>query len=221
MAQNIAKYRAEGYTKFQLKVGGDPDEDIARIHATRSILDQKEVLVADANTGWLMHQAAKVIDSVAKLDVYIEQPCKSYQESLTVRQRTARPFILDENIDSLQTLLRAYEDGAMDVINLKISKVGGLTKARQIRDICVSLGIAMTIEDSWGGDIITAAIAHLAHSTPERFCFSATDFNSYVDVRTAKGAPVRKNGEMSAGQSPGLGIIPNFDSLGPPVACYS
>ena len=221
MAQNIAKYRAEGYTKFQLKVGGDPGEDIARIHATRSILDQGEVLVADANTGWLMHQAAKVIDSVAKLDVYIEQPCKSYQESLTIRQRTARPFILDENIDSLQTLLRAYEDGAMDVINLKISKVGGLTRARQIRDICVSLGIAMTIEDSWGGDIITAAIAHLAHSTPERFRFSDTDFNSYVDVRTAKGAPVRKNGEMSAGQSPGLGIIPNFDSLGPPVACYS
>ena len=47
----------------------------------------------------------------------------------------------------------------IDAINLKISKVGGLTKARQIRDLCVSLGIAMTIEDSWGGDIITAAIA--------------------------------------------------------------
>ena len=50
----------------------------------------------------------------------------------------------------------------MDVINLKISKVGGLTKARQIRDLCVTLNVPMTIEDSWGGDIITAAIAHLA-----------------------------------------------------------
>ena len=48
----------------------------------------------------------------------------------------------------------------------KISKVGGLTRARQIRDLCVSLGIALTIEDTWGGDITTAAIAHLAHSTP-------------------------------------------------------
>ena len=54
----------------------------------------------------------------------------------------------------------------MDVVNLKISKLGGLTKARQARDLCVSLGIAMTLEDSWGGDIVTAAIAHLAHSTP-------------------------------------------------------
>lgn len=221
MAKNIAGYRDQGYTKFQLKVGGDPDEDIARIHATREILDRGEVLVADANTGWLMHEAARVADAVAEVDVYIEQPCKSYEECLTIRRRTARPFILDENIDGLQALLRAHADGAMDVINLKISKVGGLTKARQIRDLCVSLGIAMTIEDSWGGDIITAAIAHLSHSTPERFRFSATDFNSYVTVQTASGAPKRDNGHMKAGDLPGLGIEPDFESLGAPVASYT
>ncbi len=221
MAKKIAGYRDEGYTKFQLKVGGDPDDDIARIHATRLILDRGEVLTADANTGWLMHEAARVVDGVARLDVYIEQPCKSYEESLTIRRRTARPFILDENIDGLHALLRAYGDGAMDVINLKISKVGGLTKARQIRDLCVSLGIAMTIEDSWGGDIITAAIAHLAHSTPERFRFSATDFNSYVTVQTATGAPKRETGHMKAGHKPGLGIEPDMGSLGVPVARYS
>ena len=221
MAKNISGYRDEGYTKFQLKVGGDPDDDIARIHATRKILDRGEVLVADANTGWLMHEAARVADGIAKLDVYIEQPCKSYEECLTIRRRTARPFILDENIDGLQTLLRAHADGAMDVINLKISKVGGITKARQIRDLCVSLGIAMTIEDSWGGDIITAAIAHLAHSTPERMRFSSTDFNSYVTAQTATGSPKRENGHMKAGTEPGLGITPDFDSLGAPVARYS
>jgi cis-L-3-hydroxyproline dehydratase len=221
MAKNIAGYRDEGYTKFQLKVGGNADDDIARIFATREILDNGEVLVADANTGWLMHDAARVADAVAKLDVYIEQPCKSYEESLTIRRRTARPFILDENIDGLQALLRAHADGAMDCINLKISKVGGLTKARQIRDLCVSLGIAMTIEDSWGGDIITAAIANLAHSTPERFRFSSTDFNSYVTVQTATGAPKRENGHMKAGDGPGLSIVPDFESLGEAVATHN
>ncbi len=221
MAKKIAGYRDEGYTKFQLKVGGDPDDDIARIWATREILDRGEVLIADANTGWLMHEAARVVDGVAKLDVYIEQPCKSYEECLTIRRRTARPFILDENIDGLQALLRAHGDGAMDVINLKISKVGGITKARQIRDLCVSLGIAMNIEDSWGGDIITAAIAHLAHSTPERFRFAATDFNSYVTVQTATGSPKRENGQMKADDTPGLGIVPDLGSLGSPIATYS
>ena len=47
----------------------------------------------------------------------------------------------------------------------------------------------MTLEDSWGGDIVTAAIAHLAHSTPPEFQFTATDFNSYVTVSIADGAP--------------------------------
>ena len=175
------------------------------------------MLVADANTGWLMHDAARVVRAVREIDVYIEQPCLSYEECLAIRRRTDHPFVLDEVIDSVAVLLRAHQDGAMDVVNLKISKVGGLTRARQIRDLCVSLGIAMTIEDSWGGDITTAAIAHLAHSTPERFRFSATDFNSYVTVSTATGAPQRKNGRMAASTAPGLGITPRMKVLGKPV----
>ncbi len=217
MAAKVAGYRAEGYRKFQLKVGGDPDEDIARIRAARGRLKDGDVLVADANTGWLMHDAARVVRAVREIDVYIEQPCLSYEECLAIRRRTDHPFVLDEVIDSVAVLLRAHQDGAMDVINLKISKVGGLTRARQIRDLCVSLGIAMTIEDSWGGDITTAAIAHLAHSTPERFRFSATDFNSYVTVSTATGAPQRKNGRMAASTAPGLGITPRMKVLGKPV----
>ena len=105
----------------------------------------------------------------------------------------------------------------MDVINLKISKVGGLTKARLMRDLCVAAGIPMTIEDTWGGDIVTAAIAHLARSTPEEFCFSATDFNSYGTVTIADGAPRRVNGRMTAPERPGLGVEPRFDVLGDPV----
>ena len=99
----------------------------------------------------------------------------------------------------------------------EISKVGGLTRARQIRDLCLSSGIAMTIEDTWGGDVTTAAIAHLAHSTPERFLFSATDFNSYVTVSFADGAPQRSNGRLAASREPGLGVTPRLDLLGDPV----
>jgi L-alanine-DL-glutamate epimerase-like enolase superfamily enzyme len=111
-------------------------------------------------------------------------------------------------------LLRAKADLAMDVVNLKISKLGGLTKTKQVRDLCISMGIAMTLEDSWGGDVTTAAIAHLAHSTPEEFRFSSTDFNSYVTVSNATGAPQRDQGFMQASEAPGLGIEPRFDMLG-------
>ncbi|XZE51769.1 cis-3-hydroxy-L-proline dehydratase [Planctomycetaceae bacterium SH139] len=214
MAAKVKGYREEGYTRFQLKVGGDPDEDIKRIHAVREMLGDSDRLVADANTGWTQHEAVRVVRAVRDLDVYIEQPCLTYEECLAVRRQTQQPFILDENIDSLAMLMRAKNDLAMDAVNLKISKLGGLTRTRQARDLCVSMGIAMTLEDSWGGDIVTAAIAHLAHSTPEALRFTSTDFNSYVTVSNATGAPQRLLGMMRAGEQPGLGIQPNWEVLG-------
>jgi L-alanine-DL-glutamate epimerase-like enolase superfamily enzyme len=217
MADRVAGYRAEGYRRFQLKVGGDPDVDIERIRAAARVLQPGDRLVADANTGWIQHEAVRIARAVADLDVYIEQPCLTYEECLAVRRQCPRPLVLDETIDELNMLLRARADLAMDVVNLKISKLGGLTKLRQARDLCVSMGIAMTLEDSWGSDIATAAIAHLAHSTPPELLFSTTDFNSYVTVSTAKGAPQRVNGRMAASVAPGLGIEPRMNVLGQPV----
>jgi len=214
MARKVAKYKSEGYTRFQLKVGGDPDTDIERIHAVRAMLSSSDRLVADANTGWTQHEAVRVVRAVRDVDVYIEQPCLTYEECLAVRRLTNHPFVLDENVDGLDMLLRAKSDLAMDVVNLKISKLGGLTKTKQVRDLCVSMGIAMTLEDSWGGDVTTAAIAHLAHSTPEEFRFTSTDFNSYNTVSNATGAPQRVDGYMQASEAPGLGIEPRFDVLG-------
>ena len=214
MASKVKAYRSEGYTRFQLKVGGDPDTDIERIRAVHAMLQPGDRLVADANTGWTQHEAIRVVRAVRDVDVYIEQPCVSYEECLAVRRHCDHPFVLDENVDSLDMLLRAKADLAMDVVNLKISKLGGLTKIKQARDLCVSMGIAMTLEDSWGGDITTAAIAHLAHSTPEEFRFTSTDFNSYVTVSTADGAPQRENGFMKAGTAPGLGVEPRMSVLG-------
>ena len=217
MAARVAGYRAEGYTRFQLKVGGDPDQDIDRIRQVRAVLPPGDRLIADANTGWTQHEAMRVTRAVRDLDVYIEQPCLTYEECLAVRRHTDHPFVLDENVDGLDMLLRARADLAMDVVNLKISKLGGLTKTKQVRDLCVSMGIAMTLEDSWGGDITTAAIAHLAHSTPEEVRFTSTDFNSYVTVSIATGAPRRDNGFLRAWTEPGLGITPRPEVLGPRV----
>ena len=220
MAAKIASYAKQGYTKFQLKVGGDANEDIDRIRATRAILKPTDVLVADANTGWTRHEAARVVSAVSDLDVYIEQPCPTYEECVSIRKRTALPYVLDEVSDGTDRLVRANAEDAMDIINQKISKVGGLTRAKLMRDLCVSAGIPMTIEDTWGGDITTAAIAHLARSTPEEFCFSATDFNSYGSVTIAEGAPQRVQGKMTAPDRPGLGVTPVFDVLGKPVLSW-
>ena len=217
MADRVARFRGEGYRSFQLKVGGPVHQDLARLRAVAARLEPGDLLIADANTGWLSHQALQVVHGARDLPVYVEQPCASYAECLVVRRATPLPFILDESITDLRALQRAAADGAVDAINVKISKFGGLTRARLIRDVCVELGIPMIIEDSWGGDIITAAIAHLAHSTPPALRLAATDFNSYVTVSTAAGAPQREHGTLAAGAAPGLGVAPRREVLGGPV----
>jgi cis-L-3-hydroxyproline dehydratase len=217
MAESVAKYRREGYKKFQLKVGGNVETDVERTNAVSEVLGKGELLVADANTGFSQHEAIKFVDQIKELDVYIEQPCRTYEECLAVRAKTSKPFILDEIMDSSEKVVRAISDHAMDAINLKISKVGGLTKARQIRDLCLESGIALTIEDSWGGDIATTAISHLAHSTPGELLLSTTDFNSYVTKSLADGAPKRKDGKLEAPKDAGLGISVREEELGEPV----
>src|SRR5262245_10222593 len=107
MASRVAEYRAQGYRRFQLKVGGDPSDDIARIRAVAAKLEPGDRLIADANTGWLMHDAMRVVRAVRDIDVYIEQPCLSYEECLSIRQHCDHPFVLDEVVDSLDMLMRA------------------------------------------------------------------------------------------------------------------
>jgi len=217
MADDVARFREEGYRRFQLKVGGDPDKDVKRIKAVLKEIQPGDILVADANTGWLMHKALRVVNALKGEDLYIEQPCATIKECLAVREHTSLPMVLDEVIKGIDSLMNAYNLRAMDVVNLKISRLGGLTRAKQMKDLCQSLGIAMTIEDSWGGDITTAAIAHLVGSTKPEFYFTSTDFNSYNDVHLAEDAPMRKEGKLEVPSGPGLGIHVDEKKLGKPV----
>ena len=165
----------------------------------------------DAYTGWAQPDAIRVVDAVKSLgcehdiSVYIEQPCLTYEECLKVRQHTHLPMILDECMESLSVLLRGYNDRAADLINLKINRMGGLTRARQAYDLCISLGIVMTIEDSWGGAIATSAVADLAQSTPENFHFQSSAFHDYHTVAIVEGGPVANGSYMQASDAPGMG----------------
>ena len=217
MAKEVAEHRAIGFRAFQLKVGGDADDDIARIRRVAADLEPGEKVVADANTGWLSHQAARVVRAVRDLDIAIEQPCLTYEECLTIRRRTDHPFILDECMDNVGAIVRGHADGAMDAINLKIGRVGGLPRARQIRALCISLGIALTFEDSGGGDITAATVGHLAQSTPEKYRFMVTSNYFKTELRTAEGAPSLDNGRMVTSTEPGLGVEPHMDVLGNPI----
>ena len=221
MAERVARYRDEGYENFQLKVGEDPITDAERIRAAWAELDPEHLLDADCNTGLSQHEAVRLVRAVRDVDVYIEQPCTNYEECRAVRRQCDHPFVLDEIMDGVGPIVRGYNDDAMDAINLKIAKVGGLTQARAIRDLCAELGLSMIIEDSWGSEIATSAIAHLAHSTPPDAVLATTDFHNYNAVTTADGGPEVSDGVMAASPDNGLGVEPREDVLGDPVATYS
>lgn len=220
MAESVATHRDAGYKNFQLKIGEDPVTDAERIRATRAELDDECVLDADANTGLTRHEAVRLVEAVDDIDVYIEQPCHSYEACRAVRRQTNHPFVLDEVMTGVDAVVRGYQDDAMDVVNLKISKVGGLTRAQTIRNLCSQFELSMIIEDTWGSEIATAAIAHLAQSTPADFRLASTDFQSYNTTTTADGAPETADGRMRAPSEPGLGVEPRLDVLGEPLATY-
>lgn len=217
MAAKLNDYQEQGFTQFQMKVGEDADLDIERIFKVSAQLKSGDVLNADANTGWRQHDAIRVVRAVRDVDLYLEQPCLTYEECLAVRKHAGHPMILDECMDSIGMLIRGWRDSAMDAINLKINRVGGMWKASQFRDLCLNFGLTMTVEDSWGGEIATAAIAHLAHTLPTEFHFQSSAFDEYSHVEIARGAPVVQDGYMTATSRPGLGVEPNLDVLGDPV----
>lgn len=213
MEASLARFRAEGFRHIQLKLGHRVVEDIELVQALSRKKSPYEIWVGDINGGWRVDQALQFSRAVEGVDLYLEQPCRSYQECRSVRRRTRHPIKLDESLTCLAEVRRAIEDDAMDAMALKVSKFGGLTPSRVIRDLCVDAGIALTIEDAWGSGIATAAFAHLAASTPTRVLLNTTDLHNYNTVQLADGAPEVSAGRMTLSDRPGLGVTPDFKAL--------
>lgn len=221
MVKELDILRASGYQQFQIKVGGDWRTDIDRIHATVGALKPHEKALADANQGWHVDEALKVARATRDLDYIIEQPCHSYEECLQVRRRIDLPMKLDECITGIHAAQRVVADRAAEVICLKISNLGGLSKARRVRDYLIDNRIPVVSEDTWGGEITSAVISHFAASTPKDFLINTTDLHSYNLETTGLPAPRTEGGKLYASDTPGLGVEPDYDSLGEPVAVYT
>jgi L-alanine-DL-glutamate epimerase-like enolase superfamily enzyme len=218
MVRYVEARRAEGIHRFQLKLGADPREDAARTRAVVEATGDDDIVIADANGGWRLQDAVVAVRLLEGLErVYLEQPCPTLEECLIVRRRTAMPMILDEVITDVQSLLRAYEAGAMEAINLKISKVGGLTRAKLVRDLAQELGLRLTIEDTWGGDVTTAAISQLAASTAPGALFTVSFMNDWTVEHIAGHRPRSRDGVGETPTGPGLGVDVDVSLLGAPL----
>jgi L-alanine-DL-glutamate epimerase-like enolase superfamily enzyme len=218
MVGHVRAHVPEGIHRFQLKLGADPREDAVRVAAVVDATGDEEIVIADANGGYRLQDgvvAARLLEDMPR--TYYEQPCASLEECLYVRRLTSLPMILDESIVDVHSLLRAWSALGMEAINLKVSKVGGLTKAKMIRDLAEQLGLRLTIEDTWGGDLVTAAVAHLAASTSPGALFTCSFMNDWTLEHVAGYEPRSANGVGRAPTKPGLGIDVDLELLGEPL----
>ena len=211
------RHRASGYRQFQIKVGGDWQTDIDRIRHTVPLLEPGEKAMADANQGWRVDNAIRVARATRDLDFILEQPCRTYEECQQVRRVAEQPMKLDECVTGIHAAQRIVADRGAEICCLKISNLGGLSKARRVRDYLIDNRIPVVSEDTWGGEITSSVVAHFAASTPPDYLQNTTDLMNYNTRSTGIGGPTTRDGKLYASDTPGLGVTPDFESLGTPV----
>ena len=214
--------RAAGYRRVQLKVGSDPATDVARVEACLEVLDDFERVIVDANGFWNQHDAVRVVAALDAHDLFFEQPCASMEQCAAVRRRSSRPFILDESLESLDDLVRARQTDAADAVMLKFSRFGGISPVRRALDLAVQLGFAMTIEDSAGGDIVSAAMAHVGATVPHNALLNGSLIGRMVQERVVTNwSPLDGGGSGVLPDGPGLGINVDEELLGEPLLTFT
>ncbi|MEQ3553471.1 enolase C-terminal domain-like protein [Pseudonocardia nematodicida] len=217
MADFVTTRSAAGITCFQVKVGNDPDDDAARLRAVAAAAAPGTTLIADANGGWTLQQAVRAARLIEDLPVHLEQPCARFEDCVVVRGLTRLPMVMDESVLTPADLLAAKTQVGAGSVNLKLGRLGGLTGARMMRDLAVSAGMSLSLEDAWGGDVTTAAVSHLAASTASNDLLSVSFFNDWTNEHVAGYAPRSSKGRGGAPTGPGLGIDVDADLLGAPL----
>lgn len=222
MLADIADARAHGYRHHSAKVGGaEASTDITRIEAIQAALPAGDAITYDVNRAWTPGLAVQILNSVSARG-WIEQPCENLDQCAAVASRVPQPILLDECLHSFDDHLVAWRNAACQGVKIKPNRVGGLTRARQIRDFGVAVGWRMPIEDVGGSALADTAAIHLATSTPAEHRLASWLGHAHLAVDPVpEGQGARnRNGMVTPPDTPGLGVAPDPDKLGEPVAIY-
>jgi L-alanine-DL-glutamate epimerase-like enolase superfamily enzyme len=222
-AADAVRLQREGITRIQLKAGGRPiHEDIASIHAVGEVLKPGTDLAVDTNRGWSSAEAIHVSNACAGITMSMEQPCATEAELLQVKSQIRHPIVVDENATDLGVVSRMISSGLANGFGLKITRLGGLTAMRAVRDLCMSTRTPMSSDDAWGGDIIGAAGVALGATLDPQFSRGAWLAHPYhrTHYDEANGPRIEKGFATLPSGGPGLGLVLEEGQFGDPVAVY-
>ena len=218
----VERYRDRGYVAHSVKIGGDVERDVARIRDVESIRLPGEIVLYDVNRGWTRQQALRVMQATEDLKVMFEQPGETLDDIAAIRPLHSAPVSVDESLVTLQDAARIARDGLAEVFGIKLNRVGGLTKAARMRDVALAHGIDMFVMATGGSVLADTEALHLAATIPDINCHAvwACQDMLTVDIATGRG-PRNTAGHLHLPEEPGLGVEPDEDCLGEPVAVYA
>jgi muconate cycloisomerase len=170
-AADIARFAVQqGFAKMKVKVGIEPDGDVARVKAVRDAIGPNIKLGVDANGGWPTAEIA--IDTAKRLHdganiYFVEQPVPPGENDAlrAIREAVGLPLIADESVYTLQDARMLARDRAADVFSIYVGKAGGIGPARAIADYARSVGIGCTVGSNLELGVGSAAMTHLAIAT--------------------------------------------------------
>ena len=218
----IERYRDRGYVAHSVKIGGDVERDVARIRDVESIRLPGEIVLYDVNRGWTRQQALRVMQATEDLKVMFEQPVETLDDIAAIRPLHSAPVSVDESLVTLQDAARIARDGLAEVFGIKLNRVGGLTKAARMRDVALAHGIDMFVMATGGSVLADTEALHLAATIPDINCHAVWACQDMLTVDIANGrGPRNTAGHLHLPEGPGLGVEPDEDCLGEPVAVYA
>jgi muconate cycloisomerase len=217
MVRQAREFVGLGFHGLKLKVGLDPDHDVAVTRAIREAVGDRVVIRLDANMGWgSAKEALGVIRGLASLRIHsIEQPLRpeAVDDLALLRAQSPIPIMVDESVWGPDDAYRVIRERTADILNVYVSEAGGLRAALRIFDLAEAAGLQCTIGSMPELGIGTAAGAHLgvaarALTEPADVCGSLYYAESLVTERL----DVRE-GTVAPSEAPGLGVTLDEERL--------
>lgn len=210
MQEKAKQAIAQGFDTLKVKVGTNALDDIARIQAIRESVGSQIQIRLDANQGWQPKEAVQMIQRLADFDIeLVEQPVAAYDiDGLAyVTAHVATPIMSDESCFNSKDALRLINAHAVDYVNIKLMKCGGIYEALRINSICEAAGvecmIGCMVEET---NIGVTAAAHLAAATKN---ITRADLDATFglnEVAIPGGVPLDPIRRIQLTDKPGLGI---------------
>lgn len=219
-AAEIASWAVSaGFRAMKVKIGMDPDEDVARVKAVRAAIGPNIRLGVDANGGYNPATAVRVLRQLADCNLFFaEQPVPPGEPLwLTdVRNRTGMTVLADESVYTVQDALGLVRANAVDALSIYVGKSGGIAPARKIAAVAEGAGLGCTIGSNLEMGIGSAAMIHLGMCTPgvtaEAFPCDIIGPFYYTDELLTEPLPI-KPGEARPHERPGLGVELDWEKV--------